>query len=165
MKTKLNWKRGAFSTTYQILSDERSIGQLENHTFRQTSEGRINKSKYSFVTRGVFKQETRIMDGDSRKVIGTIRYNSMKSRASIELPGRTLSWKYDNAWQTRWRICDEKQTLMEFAGRSFKGSIEFEQDDDLLVLTGLYVTNYYQQAMIAVFVAVFIPIWVTLFSN
>ena len=165
MKTKLNWKRGAFSTTYQILSDERSIGQLENHTFRQTSEGRINRNKYRFTTKGVFKQETLIRDGESNRIIGKITYNSLKSRASIELSDRTLSWKYDNAWQTRWRIYDEKQTLMTFAGRSTKGSIEFEQADDLLVLTGLYVTNYYQQAMIAIFVAVFIPIWVTLFSK
>ena len=165
MKTKLTWKKGAFSTTYQIYWDERSIGQLQNQSFRQTSEGRINNKKYSFVTKGVFKQETRIINGESNKVIGRITYNSMKSRASIQLSDRTLSWKYDNIWQTRWRIYDEKQTLMRFEGKSLKGSIEFEQADDLLVLTGLYVTNYYQQAMIAVFVAVFVPIWVTVFSK
>ena len=165
MKTKLSWKRRAFSTTYQIYSDERSVGKLQNQSFRQTSEGRINKNKYAFKTKGLFKQETQIMDGDSKKVIGNIRYNAMMTRASIELPDRTLSWKYDNALQTRWRIYDEKQTLMRFAGRSLKGSIEFEQADDLLVMTGLYVTNYYQQAMIAILVAVFIPIWVTLFGN
>lgn len=165
MKTTLSWKKGAFSTTYQIYSDDRCIGQLQNQSFRQSSQGRINKSKYSYKTMGFFKQETLIMDGKSNKVIGKITYNAMRSRASIQLPDRTLSWKYDNGLQTRWRIYDEKHTLMKFSGRSLKGNIEFEQSDDLLVLTGLYVTNYYQQAMIAVFVAVFIPIWVTLFSN
>ena len=165
MKTILSWKRRAFSSTYQIYADDRSIGQLQDQSFRQTAEGRINKNKYAFKTKGLFKQETQIMDGDSKKIIGKISYNSMMTRATIELPDRTLSWKYDNTWQTRWRIYDEEQTLMRFAGRSFKGSIEFEQADDLLVLCGLYVTNYYQQAMIAVFVAVFIPFWVTLFNN
>jgi hypothetical protein len=165
MKTKLIWKRGAFSTTYQIYADERCIGQLQNQTFRQTSEGRINKNKYSFKTKGVFKQETLIMEGKSNRVIGNITYNSMRSRASIQLPDRTLSWKYVNRWQTRWGIYDDKHTLMEFTGRSFKGNIEFEEADDLLVLTGLYVTNYYQQAMIAILIAVLIPIWATLFGN
>jgi len=54
---------------------------------------------------------------------------------------------------------------MKFAGGATKGTIECEEIDDLLVLTGLFVTNYYQQAMIAVIVAVFIPIWVTVFNT
>jgi hypothetical protein len=164
MSTILSWKRAAFSTTYQIFSGERSIGQLENQSFKQTSKGSISKQKYTFRTKGLFKQETRILDADSNKEIGKISYNSMMTKATIELQDRTLYWKYDNAWQTKWRIYDEKHSLVKFAGRSTKGSIEFEQADDLLVLTGLFVTNYYQQAMIAVFVAVFIPIWVTLFN-
>ena len=164
MKTNLSWKRAAFSTTYQIYSNERSIGQLQNRSFKQISEGRINKKKYSFRTKGVFKQETQIMDGDSKKVIGNIRYNSMMTKASIKLEDRTLSWKYDNGLQTRWSLFNDQGTLMKFAGRATKGTIECEEVDELLVLTGLFITNYYQQAMIAVFVAVFIPIWVTLFS-
>ena len=165
MKTMLSWKRGAFSTTYQIYSDKGLIGQLENRSFKQSSEGQINKKKYTFRTKGVFKQETQILDADSNKAIGKITYNSMMTKATIELQDRTLYWKYDNGWQTRWRIFDDTHTLLKFAGRSTRGSIELEQADDLMVLTGLFVTNYYQQAMIAVLVAVFIPIWVTTVNN
>lgn len=164
MKTILSWKRGAFSTTYQIYSGERSIGQLHNQSFKQTSQGRINKKRYAFKTKGVFKQETQILDGDSKKVLGNISYNSMMTKATIQLSDRTVFWKYDNGWQTKWRIFDDTHTLMKFAGKSTRGSIEYENADDLLVLTGLFVTNYYQQAMIAILVAVFIPIWVTLFN-
>ena len=164
MKTKLSWRRGILSTTYQIFSKERQIGQLKNHTFKQISEGRINKKKYNFRTKGVFKQETQILDGDSNKLLGNITYNSMMTKASIKLPDRTLSWKYDNGLQTRWSLFNEHGILMKFAGRATKGNIEYEEVDEMLVLTGLYITNYYQQAMIAVLVAVFIPIWVTLFS-
>jgi hypothetical protein len=164
MKTILSWKRGAFSTTYEIYSNERSIGQLQNRSFRQSSEGRINKKKYTFRTKGVFKQETRIMDGDSKKLIGTITYNSMMTKATIALHGGTISWKYDNGWQTRWSLFNEQGSLMKFSGRATRGTIECEELDELLVLTGLYITNYYQQAMVAIFVAVFIPVWVTLFN-
>ena len=164
MKTKLSWKRGAFSTSYRIYSNDRSIGQLQNRSFKQSSDGRINKKRYTFRTKGVFKQETQIMDGDSKKVIGNITYNSMMTKATIALQDRSISWKYDNGLQTRWSLFNEQGILMKFAGRATKGTIECEEVDVLLVLTGLYITNYYQQAMIAVFVAVFIPIWVTLFT-
>ena len=88
----------------------------------------------------------------------------MMTRATIQYSGQSLHWKYDNRWQSRWSIFNDAGVRMKFAGKSTRGSIEYENADDLLVLTGLFVTNYYQQAMIAILVAVFIPIWVNLFN-
>jgi len=164
MRNILNWKRGAFSNTYHIFSGEEHLGELTDRTFRQISEGIIRQKKYQFRTKGLFKQETSIIDGDTHEPIGHITYNSMMTRATIQYAGQSLSWKYDNRRQSRWSICDDSGIRIKFAGRSARGSIEYENSDDLLVLTGLFVTNYYQQAMIAIFVAVFIPIWVSLFT-
>jgi len=165
MKTILNWKRGTFSTTYKIFSDEQGIGELQNFAFKQTSQGSIGRKKYTFRTKGLFKQETQILDGDNNEPIGNITYGSRMTKATIQLSDRTVNWKYDNGWQTRWSLFDEQGVHMKFAGGATKGTIECEEIDDLLVLTGLFVTNYYQQAMIAVIVAVFIPIWVTVFNT
>jgi len=165
MKTVFNWKKGAFSTTYQIFSGEEIIGELANYAFRKTAEGIIRDKRYLFRTKGLFKQETQIIDGKNDQVIANITYNSMMSRATIQFKDRTINWKYDTGWQTRWSLYNDQGTLMKFASRSMnKGKIEFEEEDDLLVLTGMFVTNYYQQAMIAIMVAVFIPIWVTVIN-
>ena len=89
----------------------------------------------------------------------------MMKKATIAFKDRTINWKYDNGWQTKWSLYDDQGTLMKFASRNFsKGSIEYVEEDDLLVLTGMFVTNYYQQAMIAIMVAVFIPIWVAVIN-
>lgn len=159
MKCILNWKRGAFSTTCRIFSGEKSIGELTNSAFKQTAHGIIHNRRFLFKTKGLFKQETQIFDGGSQQLLGNITYNAWMTKATIQFTDRTLFWKYDNGWQTRWSLYDDQGTLMKFAGGSSKGTIECEEEDDLLVLTGMYVTNYYQQAMIAVIVAVFIPIW------
>lgn len=164
MKSLLTWKKGTFSSTCQISSGEEIIGELANYTFKQTAEGVIRNKRYLFRTKGLFKQETQIIDGENDQIIANITYNSWKSRATIQLTDRTLYWKYDNAWQSKWSLFDDQGILMKFAGGSSKGTIECEEDNDLLVLTGMFVTNYYQQAMIAVLVAVFIPIWVTQFT-
>ena len=164
MKNTLSWKRGFFSSTCQIFSGEAYIGELANYTFKQTAEGVIRNKRYLFRTKGLFKQETQIIDGVSDRVIGNITYNSMMSKATIEFSDRTVSWKYDNTWQTKWRLYDTLGIYMKFAGGTSKGTIECEEDNDLLVLTGLFVTNYYQQAMIAIMVAVFIPIWVSVIN-
>jgi hypothetical protein len=74
---------------------------------------------------------------------------------------RTLYWKYDNRWQSKWSLFDDQGILMKFAGGSSKGTIECEEEDDLLLLTGMFVSIYYQQAMIVILVAAFIPIWLS----
>ena len=164
MKSTLSWKRGIFSSTCHIFSGEEIIGELANYTFKQTAEGVMRNKRYLFRTKGLFKQETQIIDGESDQVIGNIVYGSGMNKATIEFKDRTVSWKYDNTWQTRWSLYDKLGIYMKFKGGPNKGSIEFEEDDDLLVLTGLFVTNYYQQAMIAIMVAVFIPIWVSVIN-
>jgi len=164
MNKQLHWKKGAFSTNYQIFSKEQSIGQLQDNAFKRYSDGEIRNKKYRFLTEGVFKQNTKIIDRESNEVIGSIQYNSWMSKADIKINNRSYHWKYDNAWQTRWSISDEKGVLLNFAGGMTKGSIEGDDPHDLHVLTGLFVTNYYTQAGIAVFVAVFIPIWLSVLN-
>ena len=86
------------------------------------------------------------------------------NKAEIKIHERSYHWKYDNAWQTKWSISDEKGVLLNFAGGMTKGSIEGNEPVDLHVLTGVFVTNYYTQVGIAVLVAVFIPIWVSVIN-
>ena len=164
MKPTLSWKRGTFSSTCQIFSGDEIVGELANYTFKQTAEGLMRNKRYLFRTKGLFKQETQIIDGANDQVIANITYNSMMSKATIEFKDRTVSWKYDNTWQTKWSLYDKLGIYMKFTGGHNKGSIEYEEEDDLLVLTGMFVTNYYQQAMIAIMVAVFIPIWVSVIN-
>jgi hypothetical protein len=159
MKTILRWEKGLFSSTCRIYKGEEILGELKDHAFKQTSEGRIRNETYRFKTRGFFSQETLIIDGKNDQVVGNISYRSWKTRATIQLEDRVFSWKYDNGWQTRWSIFYDNHIYMKFAGKLSRGTIEFEEENDLLVLTGLFVTNYYQQATIAILVAVFIPIW------
>jgi len=45
----------------------------------------------------------------------------------------TLQWKYDNRWNTRWSISDSGGVLMKCQGNSSRGTIEIENDDDLLI--------------------------------
>jgi len=158
MKSILHWKRGALSNTYKIFEGENLIGKLKDSTFSQTSEGQIQQKGYQFITKGLFKQETQIIDAEKNQVIGTISYNSWMSRANIQLNNRLIQWKYDNMWQSRWSLFNDEGILMSFAGGMSKGSIECDHTDDLLLLTGLFVTNYYRQIGIAVLVVVLIPI-------
>jgi hypothetical protein len=55
-----------------------------------------------------------------------------------------------------------KVLKIKYSGSSTQGRIESNSDDALLLLSGLFVTNYYWHVSVAVLVAVFLPIWTTI---
>jgi hypothetical protein len=164
MKTILNWKKGIFKSTYEIYSENILVGRLKDKSWTQSADGEINGKKYSFKTKGFFKQETQITDSENNTIVGKITYNSWKTRAKIELNDIVIHWKYSNFWNTKWSLYNSENNLVNFQGSSSKGTIEYDENNDLLVLAGLYITNYYWQITLAVIIAVFIPIWITVIT-
>ena len=158
MQNKYHWKKGIFSDTYRVYTHNQQTGELKNRTFSQSADGEINRKRYTFRTKGFFKQHTEIIDHSDHSVVGEITYNSWMTKAYITIYGREYTWKYQNIWNTRWSISGQGSGDIKYKGTSTGGQIEAATDDDLLLLTGLYVTNYYWQTTVLVLVAVFVPI-------
>ena len=158
MQTKLNWGKKFFSNAYSIYSNGQQVGKLRDKTFSATSNGDLFGKEFTFKTKGFFKQETEIIDNLENKVIGNITYNSWMTKATITIHNKTSYWKYNNFWSTKWRISNSEGTEIQYAGNSSRGQIETNTDDPLLLLSGLYVTNYYWQITVMVMIIVFTPI-------
>ena len=159
MQTNFKWKKGFFSSTYNIYSQGQIIGKLKNNSFSQIAEGEINGKKYKFITKGFFNQQTEIHDAINNKVIGNITYNGWMTKATLLILDKESKWKYDNLWNTKWSIFDSNGIEIKYSGSSSKGEINSNTDDDLLLLSGLFVTNYYWQITIIIIIAASIPIW------
>ena len=164
MNTMLRWEKAIFSSTYRIYSNNQLIGKLKDRTFSQSADGELNGKEYIFRTKGLFKQHTEILDKAESKVIGEITYNTWMTKASLSFYDKKANWKYDNPWTTKWSIFDSEGIEIIYSGRSGKGQIESNSDDPLLLLSGLFVTNYYWQMTVVVVIAVFVPIWVSVLN-
>jgi hypothetical protein len=81
------------------------------------------------------------------------------TKAEISINNKIVNWKYDNAWNTQWSLSDDKGIIMTFKGSATKGEIDSEDTDGLLVLTGLFVTNYYWQTTFAFLIPLIIVIF------
>ena len=159
MILNLTWKKGFFSNNYTLYQNGEMIGDLREKSFSQTAVAELNGKGYLFRTKGFLKQHTEIIDSSTKQVIGDISYNNWKNKATISGRNKTVSWNYTNFWNTKWSLADKDGTKINYAGSSTKGQIESNTDDALLILSGLYVTNYYWQMSVAIMVAVFVPIW------
>jgi hypothetical protein len=162
MNTNLRWKKSFLSNTYSIYSNGHLIGKLVEKTFSKSGNGILNGEKFSFNTSGFFIQHTDIIDVKVNKVIGEITYSNWMTKATVVTFNNKANWKYDNPWNTKWSISNSSGIQIKYAGSSANGRIDSNTDDSLLLLCGLFVTNYYRQMSIAVMVAIFIPIWASI---
>jgi hypothetical protein len=158
MKPSLTWTKGVFSSMFQIYSNGELIGNLKDKTFSQSAKGIYNDKEYIFKTNGFFKQSTDIIDCSDNKVIGRIEYSNWMTKAVISINNKTFYWKYDNIWNTKWTIFDSTGILMSFKGSTTKGQIDSNLDDASLILSGLFVTNYYWQISATIMIVALIPI-------
>ena len=158
MQLNLTWKKGFFSNNCILYKNGELIGNLREKSFSNTAVAELNGKGFLFRTKGFFKQHTDIIDSSTNQVLGEISYNNWKSKATISGRNKTVNWSYNNFWNTKWSLSDQNGIEIKYAGSSTKGSIQSNTDDALLILSGLYVTNYYWQISAAVVVAICIPI-------
>jgi hypothetical protein len=160
METKLNWKKGFFKETYEIYSNGGLVGTLKENIWKQIAYGELNGKTVIFKTQGFLNQETQIIDPGSNSIIGKISYNLWMTKATIEYSNTVAKWKCENVWNTKWSISNSVDVLIQCHGSSSKGIMEGQTQDELLILSGLFVTNYYWQISLAVIIAVLIPIFI-----
>jgi len=160
---KLNWKKGIFDSTYSIHAQNGQVGWLQNKTFSQESIGKLNGKRYAFRTTGTFHQKTYIYDLSDNKKIGEIDYSEWRTKAEIKFNDYSMHWNYENLWNTRWRIKGAEGGNIEYVSSTTAGVINSNTDNELEILTGLYVTNYFKQLSLLSLFIIFIPIWIVIF--
>jgi hypothetical protein len=143
--TTLNWKRGFFKSTYEIFLFSTPVGKLKPKTWSHSADAELNGKQYFFKSKGFFKANTEIVDTGKNAIIGEISYSSWRHKARIEYSGKGIDFKFINFWKTKWELSDAKGTLISFSGKSSKGTLEYDGQNDILVLAGLYIACYFWQ--------------------
>lgn len=161
MNSIINWKKGIFKNTFEIYSSDTLIGTLKENSWKQTATGELNGTKISFRTKGFFTPETEISDTERNIPIGKITYNTWKTKATIEYNNKSAEWKYDNFMNTKWSLSNSNGVMLRYSGSFSKGEIEVLTHDEILLLSGLFITNYFWQISSMVILAVLLPMWIT----
>ena len=162
---ELQWKSKLFSSDYMIFNKEQQVGMLNNSFLSSNTNGVLNEVKVVFKSKGILKQYIEIFKADTNDIIGVITFDSFMSKAKIIINGTSYNWKYTNSWNTRWRVSIENGGSINYKRKNTKGTIESNIDDSLLMLIGLYINTYYTQTMAVVLFIIFLPTWISIFSN
>jgi hypothetical protein len=164
MEKFLTWKNRVFKSSYQIFSGETPVGKLKPDRCSRQGIGELNGKEYLFETKGFFNQETVIFNPNTKLQTGKIAYNTWQTKATIEYDGKVYFWKYNNSWNTKWSISDSATLLVRYHGSFTKGEIEISSYNELLILTGLYITNYFWQMSSIITFTAFLLVFITIFN-
>ena len=164
MKTILIWKKGPFNSIYEIYAENILVGYLNEKSWTQSSHGELYGEKFHYKIKGFFNQETQVFNNETNTPIGKITYNSLMTKAKIEYSDKVYFWKFDNSLSTKWRLYNAEGSLISYSCSLTKGGIEYDLQNNLLALTGLYIKNNYWQFTVVFLISVFLPLWLTIFS-
>jgi hypothetical protein len=153
VKTTLTWKKRIFKNVYEIYSEDSLVGNLKENVWSQSADAELNGEEYHFRTKGFF-----ILKKNTDNMIGKITYNSGMTKAKIEYPGGVYSWSYDNFWSTKWSLQNSEGPVIWYHRSSSEGIIKTEGLNNLLLLTGLYIHNYFLQATLVLMMVIFLPL-------
>jgi hypothetical protein len=145
METQYTWASRFFRRTLDIMKYEEPAGELKSMTWKRRSEGQLNGRKVNFEIRGFFGKDFLILNPDDNNQIGSISFNTWRTKATITLKDRNYNWEYENFWHSKWHITNENGNLVQYASGFKRGEILSYTDDDVLILTGLYIRDYLQQ--------------------
>lgn len=142
----ISWRKGFFSNTYQFNSNGMQVGFLKLKSWSQKANGKLNDKEYDFKTAGFFKKETIITETSTNSIIGVVSYNLWKSKAMLKLSNnQEYQWQYTNFWHSKWSV-SSSNWFVNYHGSSIKGEINANTSDEMLILAGFYISNFFWQS-------------------
>lgn len=135
------WKKNYLSNTYRLFTSYKNIGYLSFKFISTKAVGDINGKKILIKKISFWRPEFEIIDLEAEKV-GSIIFSLWGSKATIIIKDEINYWKYNNFWQTKWEVIGSTGNVFNYNGSSYRGTIIYKNDNDLLLISGLWLAEY-----------------------
>lgn len=146
METQFKWKAKFFSNKYEIIQYDNVVGSLSGSGWKRISIGELRGKSAKFEIKGFFKQEFLISDPINNFTLGKIVFNTWRSKAAITLQDKVYNFQFENFFHSKWSITNENGNLIKYDAQMKQGVILSYTDNELLILTGLYIRDYLKQS-------------------
>jgi len=150
MEQYFNWKTKLFSKKFEIFQHEILRGEIYKENWSRNVRGELNVRRVMFETKGVFKNETAIIDLQGEIEKGKVSFSGIRSRATILYQNKEYKWQYDNLLRSKWSVCDENGAIIRYHSNAFTGIITSYTRDEVLILTGFFIRNFLKQRSAAI---------------
>jgi hypothetical protein len=146
---KLSWKRGFFSKMWNIYRNNRQVGFMERASFfSRKTIAEIDGRKYEFRDKRIFySTKVEVIDMPANNAIGKIQINFGKGSAYIRIGNEISTLKLINQWKNTFKLHNPAGLKILYNGTfsDTSGKIETNKEDEINLLSGLYVYTAYSR--------------------
>ncbi|SFG89182.1 hypothetical protein [Pedobacter insulae] len=157
MENLLAWRKGLFDSNYQLYANGEIKGSLVFSSWKNNARG-IALKNYYFTSEGFLHPVTKIRD-EHHNQIGVITYNALKLKATVTFNSLDhASWSYTNSWLSQWVITNHKDKQIQYYSESTSGTVHSDTDDELMLLSGFFIREFFSRGIIIILLILLIPI-------
>ncbi len=157
MEKQLTWTKGYFDSNYQLFDLGNISGSILFENWNNNAKGIALTKSCSFKTEGFTNPTTHILN-ENNEVIGVIKYESWQTKATITMTsGAIYGWSFTNSWLSNWMITDFKQQKITYKSNSGNGNIQASATDEIMLLTGIFIREFYARILIVCIMLFLIP--------
>ena len=161
MSRKLNWVKEAFSREVNIMQDGQVVGGMHRDLLARDVDAYLNTTRLRFDVTGFLFHSVNIYDlANNNQLIGKIEF-SFGKRAELKLEsGESYLWKRHNVLMREWEMIretpdglpekeivsyDQTRKFFEDHGDIVINEIGITPSVEVIILTGLFIRNYFQR--------------------
>jgi hypothetical protein len=139
----ITWKKGFFSRTTKLFSDDKEIGFITTNFWNQTATAKIFDESLFFEKRNWYSQDLSVHRKGETDPIGLIKHRTWSSAMDLEFKDESnATLKPTNFWNSKWSLQTKDGAEIHYKGSSQKGSAEFpETVSTTLLLVGVHAIH------------------------
>ena len=160
MNKNLNWLKDTFDSKYQVFDKGILTFALNFSSFKNSAIATTQDGIFLFKSLGVSKPESHILN-NKNEVLAVITFQWLELKANIEFRGgEKYLFRFQKTWLTEWTINNGTDKQIFYKSKSGSGLVNSNVDDEILILIGLYVKEYFSRLIILFFVFVVVSLLV-----
>ena len=152
MQYDFSWNKDTFDSKYQVFGDGLLKYSLNFLSFKNSAIAITQSGIFIFKTIGFsLKQETLLVN-NKNEVLATILFNPLEQKAIVKFAnGEDYLFTNRSILNKEWSLTNGKDKQVFYKSNSGGGLIKSNLNDELLILSGLYVREFFSRTLILAF--------------
>lgn len=147
MDHEFNWKKDTLDSKYQIFSKGLLKYALNFESWHNSAIATTQNGIFLFKTQTFGNTETLLVD-NKNVVLAAIKFNITSFNAVVKFTdGGEFKFVYQRNRITEWSLNNGLDKQVFYRANTGSGLVKSNIDNELIILTGLYIREYYSRLL------------------
>lgn len=148
------WRKKLLCSKYQLYSDLGYAGKMQDVGTCYSALAQFEETRYKFKVKGLLQQKAEVQDLVDGSAAGEIKFNCWWPGARIRIGDQYWDWRFTDWFFHAFLMTNDHEKIY-FESDRRGGEVFGNTQNNLAIMSGLFVLNYYRQMLIICIVSIF----------